>query len=174
MKFNPMTQYLEIALGHREAVQCFIRHILNLPAVKTDQMMVERHIGVEACAFMADIHLAHEAGFSQHAERVIDGIAGDHRMTAFDDAIEIIGRRMTRRSRKRTINGCPLRRESHMVATEPFPDCIGCWAHTYLGMIPTYHTLYLRIKRRRSRGRGSAGKFVLHGREDLEGLIFRR
>lgn len=110
-------------------------------------MMVQRHIGVEACAFMPDIHLANEAGSPQHAERVIDSVAGDHRMPAFDDTIKVIGRGMTRRARKRAIDGRALRRESHLVTSEPFSDCIACWAHTYLGMIPTYHMDALRIKR---------------------------
>jgi hypothetical protein len=146
MKLDPMTEHLKIAVQDREAVQGFIRHILNLPATETDEMMVQRHVRVKARAFMPDIHLAHQAGSPQYAERVIHGIAGDHRMAAFHHAIQIIGRRVTDRSRKRAVDGCTLWSEPHSVMAKPFSDCVACWAHTYLGMIPRYHMIHPWIK----------------------------
>jgi len=67
-------------------------------------------------------------------------------MAAFYHAIQIIGRRVTDRSRKRAIDGCTLWSEPHSVMAEPFLDCVACWAHTYLGMIPRYHMIHPRIK----------------------------
>lgn len=146
MKFDSVAKDLKIVLSHRQTVQRFIRHILNLPATKTNKMMVQRHIGVEACAFMPDVHLSHKTGSTQHAECVIDGVARDHRMPALHHPVKIIGSGMVCCSRQRAVNGRTLRCEPHVMAAKALPDRLDRWNHIYLGMIPKYHTLYLRIK----------------------------
>ena len=146
MKLDPVTEHLKIGVRNREAVQGFIRHILNLPATETDEMMVQRHVRVKACAFVPDIHLTHQAGPPQYAEGVIHGIAGDHRMAAFHHAIQVIGRRVTDRTGERAVDGRALWSQPHMMMAEPLPDCVTCWVHTYLGMIPRYHMVHPRIK----------------------------
>ena len=136
MKLYPVTEDLKVGLGPGEPVQCFVRYILDLPATEADEVMMERHVRIEARPFMSDVDLAHKTPFSKHSEGVVHGIARNHRMPAFHSPIQIIRRRVTGRPSQSTVNGGALRRQPHMVMTKPLPYCLGRWSHTYLGMIP--------------------------------------
>jgi hypothetical protein len=87
MKLDSMADNLKISLGNTETIQCFIGDILNPPAFKTDQVMMQGHIGIKPRPFMSDVDLSHKSGFSKHPKGVIDSIAGNHRMPSLHDLI---------------------------------------------------------------------------------------
>ena len=91
-----MSHDLEILLRDGQPVERCIGHVLNLSALETDEMVMKRHVCVEARPFMSYIDLPREAGLSQHPQRVIDGVARDHGMPALHSLIQIIRRGMTR------------------------------------------------------------------------------
>ena len=69
-----MAEDFEISMGNRETVQGSLADVPNLPACETDEVMVQRHVGVKPRPFMADIDLAHQSRLAKHAEGVIDRV----------------------------------------------------------------------------------------------------
>jgi hypothetical protein len=113
-----------------QSVQTFIHHIHDLTAPQTDKMMVHAHIPVKPRHSMTHVDFLYQPGFPQDTQRVVDSIAGYHRLLTLHQPIQVLGSRMTRGPGQGRVNGRPLTGDTNRVPAKTSLNVLRIKRHT--------------------------------------------
>jgi hypothetical protein len=67
-------------IRHREAIQPFVRQILNLSTAQANQMVMGTDIRIKPGPIVPIVDLVHKPGFLQGPQSIVDRVRRDHRV----------------------------------------------------------------------------------------------
>jgi hypothetical protein len=113
-----------------QMIQPVVHHIHNLTTAQTNQMMVHAHIPVKPRHSMTHVDFLYQPGFPQDTQRVVNSIAGYHRLLTLHQPIQVLGSRMTRGPGQGRVNGRPLTGDTNRVPAKTSLNVLRIKRHT--------------------------------------------